>query len=133
LVVNNLAGTLNAGDSFTLFRAASLNGAFSSLNLPPLNTGLAWNANSLTNGILAVMSTVPPNMTNIVLLADGSVQLAGVGLPGVTYTLLASTNLTPPGAWVALTNTVADGSGAFQFTDLQTTTFPQRFYRVVGP
>jgi autotransporter-associated beta strand protein len=133
LLVNNLGGTLNAGDSFTLFRAASLGNAFSSLSLPPLNFGLAWNTNALGSGVLSVMSTVPPSTTNITQLPDGSVQLVGVGLPGVTYQLLASTNLNPPGAWVTVTNALANAGGVFQFNDPQAATFSQRFYRVVGP
>jgi autotransporter-associated beta strand protein len=62
LVVANLAGTLAAGDSFKLFQAGSVNGSFSSISLPMLNAGLAWNTNNLSNGMLSVVQTTPTNI-----------------------------------------------------------------------
>ncbi|HUZ06361.1 MAG TPA: LamG-like jellyroll fold domain-containing protein, partial [Candidatus Paceibacterota bacterium] len=63
LVVTNLAGTFAGGDSFKLFEAGTINGAFSSNSLPALNAGLAWNTADLTNGILSVVQTTPTNLT----------------------------------------------------------------------
>ncbi len=67
LVVTNIGpGALAAGDSFILFNATSYGGAFSSLILPPLNAGLAWDTNNLAmNGSLAVFAaTGPPVITS---------------------------------------------------------------------
>ena len=49
LVVTNLAGTLAQHDTFTLFVAAPGNyfGAFDTLDLPTLGTGLAWDTSGL--------------------------------------------------------------------------------------
>ena len=54
LSVSNLAGTLAAGDSFTLFQAGSIGGAFSAYSLPALASGLRWKTSSLSQGVLAV-------------------------------------------------------------------------------
>ncbi len=55
LTINNLGGTLAAGDTFTLFGATSYTGSFVTLNLPPLATGLAWDTSKLaTNGSVTV-------------------------------------------------------------------------------
>ena len=54
LSVSNLAGALAAGDSFRLFQAASITGAFAAHELPALSAGLRWNTASLAQGLLAV-------------------------------------------------------------------------------
>ncbi len=55
LSVSVVAGSPVAGDSFTLFLAGSVSGAFASLDLPPLAAGLRWNTSSLsTTGALRV-------------------------------------------------------------------------------
>ncbi|HZI33260.1 MAG TPA: hypothetical protein VFF11_13045, partial [Candidatus Binatia bacterium] len=51
-----------AGDSFKLFQAGSINGSFISNSLPPLDAGLAWNTNALSNGVLSVVSTTATNL-----------------------------------------------------------------------
>ncbi len=133
LNVLNLGGSLNAGDTFTLFQSSSYSGAFASITLPPLASGLAWNTNSLTNGVISVVSTVPPTITGLAELPDATFQISGTGLPGVTYQLLAATNLTPPIVWIPLATQTADSSGAFQFIDLNATNFYQQFYQITGP
>ena len=62
LIVANKAGNLAPGDTFQLFNATNFYGVFSSLVLPSLGTGLAWNTNGLTNGVLSVVSAVSPSV-----------------------------------------------------------------------
>ena len=51
LTVTNVAGTLAAGDSFTLFSAGSYIGSFSTITLPSLAPNLVWDTSGLaTNG-----------------------------------------------------------------------------------
>ncbi len=132
LTVTNLAGTLAPGDSFRIFYATTNSGVFATFNLPSLGVGLAWNTNALTNGVLSVIATAPPQFGSIVQLGDGNFQLSGDGAAGVTYELDAATNLVPPIAWNFVTNAVADQNGQFQFSDLQATNFAQRFYRIAA-
>jgi len=134
LNVVNFSGALNAGDTFTLFQSSSYGGSFSSITLPTLAAGLAWNTNSLpTDGTISVMSTVPPTITALTRLEDANFQISGVGLPGVNYQLLTTTNLTLPILWMPITNQTADGAGAFEFIDWNATNFPQQFYQITGP
>jgi beta-glucanase (GH16 family) len=134
LNVVNLSGALNAGDTFTLFQSGAYGGAFTSVALPPLFAGLAWYTNSLVvDGTISVISTVPPTITAISQLPDANFQISGIGLPGVNYQLLTTTNLTPPILWLPLTNQTADGTGAFQFIDWNATNFPEQFYQITGP
>jgi hypothetical protein len=135
LTVNNIGAALTAGDSFQIFSAANYNGSFAALNLPALGTGLAWNTNGLTNGILSVVATVPPQfmpLGAITQTSDGNFQLGGSGAAGVTYELDAATNLSLPIFWFFVTNSVADQNGNFQFWDLSATNFPQKFYRITS-
>jgi autotransporter-associated beta strand protein len=87
LILTNLAGTIVSGENFKLFNAGSYSGGFSSLILPPLS-GLGWNANGLTNGILSVGPTAPQIITDI----PSQVTLA----VGQTYTYSIGINATPP-------------------------------------
>ena len=57
LMVSNIAGTLAAGDTFTLFSANGYSGGFANFILPALGTGLSWDVSKLTvNGSIAVIS-----------------------------------------------------------------------------
>jgi autotransporter-associated beta strand protein len=132
LTVNNLGAPLTAGDSFAIFYATNYNGTFITSNLPPLGTGLAWDTTTLTNGILTVIATVPPQFGSIAQSGDGNFQFSGSGAAGVTYELDAATDLASPILWLFVTNTVADQNGLFQFQDLSATNFPQRFYRITS-
>lgn len=132
LMVTNLGGTLAAGDSFRLFYATNYSGSFAILNLPPLGTGLAWDTDGLTNGILSIVAAAPPQFGSITQTGDGNFLSSGTGSAGVTYELDAATNLAPPIAWSFVTNTVADQNGRFQLSDLQATNFTQRFYRITA-
>ncbi len=64
LVISNLSGTLSGGDSFRLFQAGSINGAFASFKLPVLGANLAWNTSNLgSSGVLSVVSTASAKLT----------------------------------------------------------------------
>lgn len=132
LIVTNLAGNLAAGQSFRLFGAGSFSGSFSTLVLPPLGRGLAWNTNSLTNGVISVVATVAPQFGSVDRQADGNFVFHGLGAAFSPYGLDASSNLCPPIVWLLVTSDVADATGAFQLPDLQATNFPRRFYRIVS-
>ena len=112
LVVTNLAGALLAGDSFKLFQAGSMSGAFNSNALPSLSAGLAWNTNNLNRGVLSVVPTTPTNLlwnlnaTNLNLSWPAS--YTGWRLQVQTNLLTVGLNTNwweVPGA--SLTNTVA--------------------------
>jgi autotransporter-associated beta strand protein len=133
LIVTNTGGTqLAAGDTFKLFGAAGYNGTFSSVKLPPLPVGLAWNTNSLnTGGVISIVLTTTPVIGSISISGSG-VGLRGTGGVGSAYfILLASTNIaTPLAGWVPLLTNQFDGSGNFNFTNGLNTNWPQSFYRL---
>jgi hypothetical protein len=73
LVVTNVGGAPIAGNKFTLFSAASRQGTFSSVTLPPLPGGLAWQNNLAVDGSIEVVVGGPnPNPTNITAVVSGS-------------------------------------------------------------
>lgn len=91
LYVGNIGGNFAAGQSFTLFSAGSYAGSFSSITLPTLNAGLAWNTNSLVNGILSVIAVLPAETLGMTNVNGGQMQLSwGYG------TLQSSTNVLGP-------------------------------------
>ncbi len=57
LTVNNLAGTLAAGQNYTLFSATTHSGSFASFSPATPGAGLAW---SFANGVLSVVTSAGP-------------------------------------------------------------------------
>ena len=90
LSVANLAGTLAAGQSFKLFKAGSIAGSFSSLNLPGLGQGLVWNTSGLAlNGTISVAAvpsvTVAPAATNAECASTLTLAATAAGTPPLAY------------------------------------------------
>jgi fibronectin-binding autotransporter adhesin len=119
LNVVNLGGTLAAGDSFKLFNAANYTGAFTSITPAP-GPGLAWDATSLANGTIAVVSASAPPTIGSISISGGNIVISGNNNSGSTgtYHILASTNLfVPLSNWMVLTNGTFNGDGSFSATN----------------
>jgi len=126
---------LAAGDVFKLFNAATTSGLFTSINLPPLPAGLAWNTNSLnTSGTLSVVIAAT--------LVVGSLSISGTGLVfkgsgrvgDANFYLLGTTNLAAPLTnWTRLLTNQFDGNGNFNFTNAPNTNWPDNFYMLQIP
>ena len=130
LVVSNIGSApLAAGDAFPLFNAGSYTGSFSSVQLPPLAAGLAWNTNLLNSaGVISVVLNTAPVIGSISISGNG-LGLSGTGGVGnAYYVLLGSTNL--GGIWTPLLTNQFDNSGNFNFTTNANTGTPQNFYRL---
>lgn len=114
LSLTNLGGTINSGDSFKLFYANNYSNTFAKI-LPAIpRAGLAWDTSALNSGTLKVTTAVTPRPPIGVSLAGGNLVVAGgtSSLAGVTYYLLASTNLALPLAnWLPVATNVFDGNG----------------------
>jgi autotransporter-associated beta strand protein len=133
LIVTNIGATaLAAGDSFKMFNAASYNGAFASVILPPLSTGLAWNTNALnTNGVLSVVALTPPTIAIIQLSGQNLVISGGGGTANWPYLVLASTNLSAA-QWTTVATNYFDAAGNFSLTltNAAGSGQPQSFYKL---
>lgn len=65
---------------------------------------------------------------------SGGFHLSLTNVPGVHFTALASTNVaTPLRNWTVLGAVTETSPGQYQFTDMQATNLPQRFYCVRSP
>ena len=83
LVVTNLGpSALAAGDTFTFFSASGFTGAFNSIALPVLSSGLAWNITNVNvNGsatVITVGSGSPPPVPAGVTVSVGGVNQINV-------------------------------------------------------
>ncbi len=102
LTVTNLAGTLAAGDSFTLFSATSYTGSFSAFNLPVLASGLVWDTSALaTNGTIKVVSGASPSVATpaaaTLLAGNSTASLSVFGAdPGGEANLIYNWSATGP-------------------------------------
>jgi hypothetical protein len=84
------------------------------------------------NDVQVVVENPPSTITGLNATPEGFVRIIGQGLPNVTYTLEASNTLRP-GSWTLVTADLSDGTGGYEFIDVDATNFPQRFYRVFSP
>jgi autotransporter-associated beta strand protein len=137
LVITNLGtNAFSAGDSFKLFNAAVYNGAFTNIvpAIPAVN--LAWNTNSLTNGVLSIVAApTPPPKFGGLNFSGGNLVFSGTsGVPGWTYYVLASTNMASPlSQWQRIATNPFDGNGNFNFTNPPNPNAPQTFYLLEMP
>jgi autotransporter-associated beta strand protein len=83
------------------------------------------------NDVVLIRTNAPPTIIGAISVpTNHQAQLQGLGLSNLTYTVQASTNLHD---WAAIGQAVANGAGAFSFTDTNAPAFAYRFYRVLSP
>jgi hypothetical protein len=135
LVLSNLSASVEIGDRFKLFSAASYAGKFTSI-LPSIpRAGRAWDTNSLTSGVLGVIAApTPPPQVGFGLSGTNLVIGGTSTLYSVTCYLLASTNLALPLAnWTPVATNGFDSSGALSLTIGLDPNSPQTFFRLCVP
>jgi rhamnogalacturonan endolyase len=135
LNVTNLGGAFAGGDTFKLFNAASYTGSFTTLNLPPLSGGLAWQTGALTSsGTLSVVVLPSPYFQSVSLVGNGIRMAGSGGTPSTSFYLLGATNVTTPLAnWTRLQTNQFDGSGNFLITNSINAGTPVQLYRLQLP
>jgi hypothetical protein len=87
------------------------------------------------NGAQALYGARPPTTLKVSLLgraSNGDMILQCIGVPNAVNRIEASTTLSP-GSFSTIATINVDGTGQFQFRDLNAGTFPKRFYRVAYP
>ena len=93
--------------------------------------------NAATNTRMVVVVNNQPvifNVTGSSISSGGAFQLSFTNLIGLPFSVLGSTNLALPLTnWTVLGAPVENPPGRYQFTDLQATNNPTRFYRVRSP
>jgi hypothetical protein len=142
----NFGGTLNvvlingfvpaAGQVFQLFNAASRVGSFTTVNLPALNAGLAWNNQIGANGAIAVVAAPggSPQFGTVTRSGSDLIFSGTGGAANGDYVVLSSTNVAAPLLnWLPVTSNLFDASGNFIFTNPINPARPQEFYRLKQP
>lgn len=100
---------------------------------PPV-TGGDWGPIFMADNMTVTPAPPPVVLANAATPVTGAFQFDFTNAPGGSFTVLAS-----PDPMLSITNWTVLGSaaeispGQYQFTDLQTTNHPQRFYRVSSP
>jgi hypothetical protein len=85
---------------------------------------------SITSSVARLTVILPPTIGGIAPNSDGSMTLQLGGSPGATYVLESKANLVSADAWLPVATNVFDLTGLWHFTDLQTTNFGQKYYRL---
>lgn len=137
ITVTNLSGTLTSGDSFKLIDAPGYTGLFATVNLPPLDPGLAWTNQLSTSGTISVISTAQANppVFGAVSSTGGDLVMSGSnGAPNATYYLLTATNiLLPMTNWARVSTNQFGPDGSFNLTNPINPANPQLFHRLQLP
>jgi autotransporter-associated beta strand protein len=83
------------------------------------------------NDVVLTQTGVPPlpQITQIIKLPNGQMQIIGKGLEGHTYQIEANSNLGTTN-WSVLGSVEANWNSEINFTDDEAANFPQRFYRL---
>jgi autotransporter-associated beta strand protein len=133
LFATNLAGTLNIGDSFTVFNTAAHTGNFASITGTP-GAGKAWSFNPNT-GVLSVVVGVNSTPTNIVTSVSGNTLTLSWPADHIGWRLQVQTNSLGIGLKPA-TNAWFDVAGSTSVNSVNVTFNPANgtvFYRMVYP
>jgi hypothetical protein len=88
---------------------------------------------SVTSSVATLTVAPSPIIYQIICNADGSVTLNLLTAPNISSRVLAATNLAPPVVWQPIYTNVAGANGAWQFTDMNASNYPVRFYRSFTP
>jgi autotransporter-associated beta strand protein len=131
LVVTATGSALAPGDSFDLFDAPLFVGAFVTLDLPALSSGLTWDTSDLYNtGVIRVSGGTPPSLS--IFLSGGNLTLSWP--PGFnSFVLQAQTNA--PGTGINTNGWVTFPTGT-NFVTFPVDTNPSVgsvFYRLISP
>jgi len=129
LVVINSGPAPVSGQNFQLFNAASYNGTFNNITLPPLVGGETWVNNLATSGSLAVVGGTVGSPVISVTHTSSQLTLSwnSAAYPG--YTVEAQTNRLGLGNnWVPVT-----GGSVSPFTTSINATNPSVFFRLHHP
>jgi len=78
------------------------------------------------------MNSPTNHFTGVTANADGSKTITFTGVPGYPYRLQAATNLISAG-WTDISTNTVDDSGQSSFNDVNTSNWPQKYYRTVYP
>jgi hypothetical protein len=137
LTVTNAGAPVQAGDTFTLFSAATFAGGFGVTNLPSLPSGLGWIDNVALDGTISVIAVTVPGMPTIgnTSVAGGQITFSGANGPAEqSYRILTTTNLTlPVASWIPVATNSFAADGGYTNT-LPVTIGPgQGFFRLVTP
>ena len=135
LVVTNLGGTFQNGDTFTLFSAGAYTGDFAATIFPPLSSGLGWSWNSASGTLSVVPVVTNPNPTNIVVTAGSGGFTMAWPVDHIGWRLLVQTNNLAAGISTNANDwtTVAGSAATNQVFISIDATKPAEFYRLVYP
>ncbi len=119
LVVSNVsASALAAGDSFKLFDAPAITGAFViSPQIP--GPSLVWDTSTFaSNGVLRVIAGSTPHFSPIARNGNRLFLSGAGGQPGTPYYILTATNLgLPINQWTRIVTNYFDATGNFAATN----------------
>src|SRR5439155_25236769 len=118
--------------------AASVTGTFAGLPEGGLLTtgGVTFQITyqgGMSSDVVLTRVHPPSTISSIVCDTNSFKVIQGVGESNLTYTVQATTNLTPVIQWTTLGPANANTNGFYQFIDMDAPIFRQRFYRILSP
>ena len=96
-------------------------------------TVFATNQYGTVTSTNVVLTVVPPPSVTPLLTSNGFQLSSSTGVPGNSYVVQATTNLSPPATWTTVASGTADSNGIIQFTNNNVATNTGLFYRLAFP
>ena len=81
---------------------------------------------------MAILSPALPRILSLAHSNNGHFVLQGTGAPNVTYTVLATSDLSS-GSFAPIGTTMTDASGMLRYDDAGAFGLGKRFYRITYP
>lgn len=135
LMLNSNAFTVNGpalpGGAYTIIQQASGSIAGSG---PFSVSGTAVSnavAISVQGGSVVLRILTPATLNGATFASNNVFQINFAGVPGFSYLIQATTNLSQPASWADISVNVAGANGNFTFTDTNAANYPDRYYRAV--
>ena len=99
------------------------------INGPKNDSTVAYFPQNRSAVLVWPFGPVTPSIMSIDPMSDPAMQLTCIGIPGNTYVIQATTNLTVSGSWLTISTNTAGTNGLFQFIDTDSENYNIRFYR----
>jgi len=92
------------------------------------------NTSEFSPSVVGGLPNLPPLLTNVQVLGNGSFQFGFTNSIGASFEVLTSTNVADPlNTWLNLGAAIEVSPGLYQFSDPDATSYSQRFYSVKLP
>lgn len=124
-------GTLTTNGTFILYTPNNHNNDSFTYTVGDVRAAYrAGDTRRTASGTISITVVTAGGISKSPVVSEGVATVSFAGIPGYTYDIQRTTDLTPPVTWTTLQTTNAPANGLFEYSE---TALPTAFYRLVVP